>query len=64
MGTREVHIGSWWGKTEGKRRTRKPGLRREDNITMGFNSFDWIGLAQVREKCRAFVDTVVKLQVS
>jgi hypothetical protein len=50
-------------KTEGKRRLERPGLRREDNITVDFNSVDWIGLAQVRGKWRAVVGTVLNLQV-
>jgi hypothetical protein len=61
-----VKRGAYWvlvGKTEGKRQLERPGRRWKDNIPMDFNRVDWIGLAKVKEKCRAVVDTVLNLQV-
>jgi hypothetical protein len=53
------------GKPEGKRLRR----RCVDNIKMelrdiGWDSMDWIDLAQDRDQCRALVDTVINLRVS
>jgi len=50
------------GKTERKIQLERPGRRQEGNITMDFNSVDWIGLVQVKGKWRAVVDTVLNLQ--
>jgi hypothetical protein len=56
------------GTLEGKRSLRRPRRRRKDNIKVvvgktGWESMDWIHLAQDREWLRAFVITVMKLQV-
>jgi hypothetical protein len=55
------------GKPEGKRPLGRP-RRRWDNINMdlmeiGIDGADWIQLAQDRVQWRAFVNTVVNLQV-
>jgi hypothetical protein len=56
------------GKPEGKRPLGRPIRRWIDNIKMdlleiGLNVVDWIGLAQVRSRCRALVDSVMNLRV-
>ena len=56
------------GKLEGKRPLRKTRLRWEDNIKMnlqevGCGGMDWIELAEDRDRWRALVNTVMKLQV-
>jgi hypothetical protein len=55
------------GKPEGKRPLR-PRHRWVNNIRMdlgevGWGDVDWIGLAQDRNRCRAFVNSVLNLQV-
>jgi hypothetical protein len=56
------------GKPEGKRPLRRPRRRWVDNIRMdlgevGWSDVDWIGLAQDRNRWRAFVNSVLNLQV-
>jgi hypothetical protein len=56
------------GKTEGKRPLGRLGRRWEDNIKtdlreIGSDGANWIQLAQVRVRWRAFVNTVVNLRV-
>jgi hypothetical protein len=56
------------GKPEGKRPLGRPRCRWVDNIKMvlseiGWDSVDWIGLAQDREQRRARVNTVMNLWV-
>jgi hypothetical protein len=56
------------GRPEGKRPLRRRRRRWEDNIKMdlreiGIDGANWIRLAQDRVKWRAFVNTVVNLQV-
>jgi hypothetical protein len=57
------------GKPEGKRPLTRPRRIWEDNIKMdvqevGSSGVDWIELAQVRNRWRAFVNTVMNLGVS
>jgi hypothetical protein len=56
------------GKPEGKRPLGRPRFRWEDNIKMdlhvGFESMDWIDLAQGRDRWRALVIAVMNLRVS
>ena len=52
------------GKPEGKRPLGGPRHRWEDNIKMdlqemGQGDMDWINLAQVRDRWRALVNTVM-----
>jgi hypothetical protein len=52
------------GKPEGKRPLGRPRRRWVDNIKLDlreirWNDVDWIDLAQGRDKCRAFVNTVM-----
>jgi hypothetical protein len=52
MGIRGMHIGYWW----------------VDNIKMdlreiGWDSMDWIDLAQDRDQCRALVNEIMNLRV-
>jgi hypothetical protein len=55
------------GKSEGKRALGRPRRRWEDNIRMdlqqvGCGCEDWIGLAQDRDRWRAFVSAVRNLR--
>jgi hypothetical protein len=56
------------GKPEGKRPLGRPRRRWVDNIKMDLLKIDWcgvdwIGLAQDRDKWRAFVNVVMNLKV-
>jgi hypothetical protein len=56
------------GKPEGKRPLERPRRRWVDNIKMdlleiGWGAVGWIGLAQDRDKWRAFVNAVMNLRV-
>jgi hypothetical protein len=56
------------GKSEGKRPSRRQRRRCVDDIKMDLREirlggFDWIGLAQVRDKWRALVNVVMNLRV-
>jgi len=55
-------------KPQGKRPLGRPRCRLEDNIKMylqkvGCGSFDWIQLAQDRDRRRALVNAVKNLQI-
>jgi hypothetical protein len=57
------------GRPEGKRPLGRPRRRWEDNIKMdlgkiGINGANWIQLAQDRVRLRAFVNTIMNLQVA
>jgi hypothetical protein len=56
------------GKPEGKRPLGRPGHRWLNNIRMnlvdvGWDYVDWIGLAQDKDRWRAFVNSILNLQV-
>jgi hypothetical protein len=56
------------GKTEGKRPLGRPRRRWEDNIKMdlqdvGRGCGDWMEVAQVRDRWRALVNTVMNFRV-
>jgi hypothetical protein len=56
------------GKPEGNRPPGRPRRRWEDNIRMdlqevGCGCVDWLGLAQDRDRWRAFVSAVRNLRV-
>jgi hypothetical protein len=56
------------GKPEGKRPLERPSRRWVDNIKidlseLGWDSMDWIDLAQDRNQWRALVNKVMKLRV-
>jgi hypothetical protein len=55
------------GKPDGKRPLGRPRRRLVDNIRMdlvdvGWGGVDWIGLPQNRDRWRAVLNTVMKLQ--
>jgi hypothetical protein len=55
-----------WEKLEGKKPLRRPKCRQDDNIEMDVKemlceSVDWIHVAQDRDQCRDFVNTVTNL---
>ena len=55
-------------KPDRKRQLGKPRRRREGNIKMvlqevGCEGMDWIDLAEDRDRCRALLNAVMKLQV-
>jgi hypothetical protein len=55
-------------KLDGKRPLGRPRCRRVDNIKMDLEEIAWggvdsIGVAQYREKLRAFVNAVMNLRV-
>jgi hypothetical protein len=57
------------GKATGKETTSKTRRRWVDNIKMDLGEIelggmDWIALAQNRNKCRSFVNSVMNLRVS
>jgi hypothetical protein len=54
------------GKAEGKRPLGRPRRRLVDNIRMdlgevGWGDVDWIGLAKVRNRWRALVNSVMNI---
>jgi hypothetical protein len=56
------------GKSEGKSPLRRPRRRWEDNIKLdlqevGCGGMDWIGLAQDRDRWRAFLNAVMNFWV-
>jgi hypothetical protein len=56
------------GKLEGKKSLGRPRHRWENNIKMdhretGWDSVDWISLAQDRDRLQAIVNIVMNLQV-
>jgi hypothetical protein len=56
------------GKPEGKGPLERPSSRWEDGMKMdireiGWESMEWIHLAQDRDRWRALVDTVMNLRV-
>ena len=56
------------GKPERKRQLVRPRRRWEDNIKMdlqevGCGGIDWVELARVRDRWRAFVNAVMNLRV-
>jgi len=56
------------GKPERNTSLRRPRHRREDNIRMdlrerGWESVDWIHLAQDKDEWKAVVNTVMNLRV-
>ena len=66
MVERGVVYGVLVGKPEGKRSLGRPRRRWDDNIKMdlqavGCGDMDWIELAQDRDRWRALVNAVMKL---
>jgi hypothetical protein len=55
------------GRPEGSRQLDRPRRRSEDNIKMDLQEvewgMDWIELAQDRDRWRALVNAVMKLQI-
>jgi hypothetical protein len=56
------------GRPDGNRPLRRTWQRWEDNVTIdlqevGYGDMDWIALDQKRDRWRAFVNVVMKLQV-
>jgi hypothetical protein len=62
-----MHIGYWWGSQK-KESLGRPRRRWVDNITIdhreiGWDGLDWIDLAQNRNQCGVFVNTIMNLRV-
>jgi hypothetical protein len=62
-----MHIGYWW-ESQKERELERPICRWVDNIKMDpreirWDGMDWIDVAQDRDQWRAFVNTVMNLQV-
>jgi hypothetical protein len=56
------------GNPEGKRPIGRPRCRWVDNIKMdlgeiGWGGVDWIDLAEARNRCKALVNMVMRLEV-
>jgi hypothetical protein len=51
-------MGYWWERPLGR-----PRRRWLNNIRMDLGEVDWIGLAQVKDKWRALVNSVMNLRV-
>ena len=65
-----MHTGFWLENLRGKRPLGRLRRRWEDNIKiylqkvgLGRGGMDWINLAQDRDRWRALVNVVMKLQV-
>jgi hypothetical protein len=52
------------GKPEGKGPLGRPRRRWVDLGEVGWGNVDWISLAQDRNRCRAFVNSVMNLRVA
>jgi hypothetical protein len=68
LGRDEKYINILVGKPEGKRTLGRSGRRKRDKCRMDFREKAWeavgrIHLAQDRIQCRAFMNTVMNLQV-
>jgi hypothetical protein len=66
--TGKVHTWFWVGRPEGRRPLVRPRRGWEGNIKMdlqevGWRGMDWTALAQDRDRWRALVNAVMKLQV-
>jgi hypothetical protein len=62
-----MHVGFSWENPERKRPLGRPRRRWEDNIKMdlreiGWDSMDWIDLAQDRDHCTALANAVMSLR--
>jgi hypothetical protein len=58
-----MHIGYWWGKSEGNRPLGKPRRRWMDLREIGWDGVDWIDMAQDKDQWRDLVNTVMNLRV-
>jgi len=67
MGEGRVVYSVLVGKLEGKRTLGRPRRRWENSIKMDLRGVvgvgDWMELAKNRDRCRALVNTVMKLRV-
>jgi hypothetical protein len=69
MGEKRNAYGLLVGKPEGRRPLGRPRRRWVDNIRMdlievAWGDVDWIGLSQVRDRWRVFLNSVLNLRVS
>jgi hypothetical protein len=67
MGRGGMHIGYWW-ESQKKRPLGRPRCGWVNNVKMdlgeiGWDSVDWIDLAQDRDQWRAIVNMVMNLRV-
>jgi hypothetical protein len=56
-----MRIGYWWESQKERHKLGRPRCRRVDKL--GWDSMDWIDMAQDRDQWRALVNTVMNLQV-
>jgi hypothetical protein len=58
-----MHIGYWWESQKERLRRRRVDNIKMDRREIGWDSMDWIDVAQDRDQWRALVNTVMNFRV-